>query len=372
MPYLHIGQPLQEQPSAFQSLASGLGQGIGGGLQALANMKLNQIQSQYAQQARQSQLAPVLKQLGLPQEYAALPDDLLQQVFKQQQQQQLAQSEFQTLQSLLGQQSGVSQQASMGGQPQMNQGQQIPTQAQALPSTGMLTPGKALPTAQFLEGRRQFEQKEGRIKTKDIREALKPIREVEQSADKQIDALDRLVELSDQDLRSGTGQQLLSKAGLGNLWLNPASQEAQAISNKLVVELAEKLKGNLSDKDILFLKQSVPTLFNSPDGIKRIAKMMKLGSQGEKAYAEEFRNIVKKEGGLSVDSEDRAYAAARKKQEVYKKKILNEIESGSTKQISVGQEFEKLPQPSLFGEGAEIESSTGQKMRVVNGKWKKV
>ena len=218
----------------------------------------------------------------------------------------------------------LSQLGPIQGLPQVDQFSQQQVQQQAQPAAPAIPPVKRLTPAE-----RIAQSKFRAANVKEVRAALAPIREQEKIADQQISNLDRIIELSDKDIRSGAGQQTLQRLGLGNFFLNPNSQEVQSISNRLVLDLAQKMKGSLSDKDIRFLQSATPSLANTPAGMKRLAKMMKLGAQSDKFYAEEFKKIIGKEKRLDVDTEDRAYEASKKRLDKMRDKIIQEVEKDS-------------------------------------------
>jgi len=167
-------------------------------------------------------------------------------------------------------------------------------------------------------------------KEKVARVEYKELRDLSQSADDKITSLKQLSRMAQTGkLQTGVVPDILQKLGFGAL-LNPESKEYRTTSNRLVLELAKDLKGNLSDKDINFLNESIPSLANSPGGIQKISAMLVLKERIAALPYQMAKKIVKENNGSVpfniLDLADEQSEIARN---AYKNIILD-IASGKT------------------------------------------
>lgn len=109
---------LPRKPTWGEALGSGLGQGLGAGMQALASMKLQELQ-----QARQSALlAPLAKQYNLPPEFGTYPQQVQLQLLKQASEKETMKGLQPFLNELLGQSAAIG----AGPSPEASIGQMQP------------------------------------------------------------------------------------------------------------------------------------------------------------------------------------------------------------------------------------------------------
>lgn len=350
-------QILPPEPNFGGELGSALGQG----LQALAQYKLNRkLQTEERERAkkekeetRQSK-AKALKPhfpdrteeelLGM----ADLDDSIVKELYRQEQ----LKPQRAAVQNILGMQASPMQPATApGGIPNVNVNPNIAALAAGQPQQ-MTQPSKLerlfaeapqlakeyapIIQAQETEAGRERRHKEKielekeQFATKQAAPFLKEVRDENKSAESKIHDLNRLIQLADTGkLRTGPAQQLLSKVGFGSLGLSPESQEAQSISNQLVLDFAKDMKGSLSDKDIQFLRQMVPSLFNTEEGMKRLANAIKLKEEAKKERYKVSRELRKEHKMLPADFADLVEEKAESRIKKLADQALSELQKES-------------------------------------------
>lgn len=123
-----------------------------------------------------------------------------------------------------------------------------------------------------------------------------------QSARSQMANLNTLERLSDKAF-SGTGAgafkffaKLADQIGMDIEGLSE-SEVFNAVASSLTLDKAGQMSGALSDKDIAFLKETVPALSQTPEGRKRLIKIMKATNQRLIDYGKEAAKYRKERGG---------------------------------------------------------------------------
>lgn len=114
-----------------------------------------------------------------------------------------------------------------------------------------------------------------------------------------ISTLNQMEKLIDKAGYMGTG------AGIASVWnevgdkkASAATQKFQSLSNQIVLSLAEKLKGALSDKDINFLMKTAPNIYNTKQGNKEIIKHLRTAAERAQEHAIELKKWVDNGGSV--------------------------------------------------------------------------
>jgi hypothetical protein len=265
MAFIELGR---REPEFQEQLGSSLGAGISSALQQLAQGRIEGLKRQ--------QTAKGLEALNFTPEQAQqlsmLPESTLAQLIKSHQQQQ----NYQKLGSLLGGKQIPQGGGGMGDEfAQQNLSQLSPEDLQnALISEGGVDPNTAAKLAETrLKG-----AKEEREVSAEARKYSAPFEERREASDNNIRDYNMLIDLAKTgELRTGTGRRVL---GLLNLedWGQGYKSE---LASKLVARLAQNVKAAFGTGTRItnFLEQtfqrSLPTLWNSAEGIILISKMSK-------------------------------------------------------------------------------------------------
>jgi len=346
------------QVIADSSAGGRLGAALGTGLQELARNKLEHVQSQHAKAQSAQAYKPYFGQ-GIsnllanvsPEERKVLlqnPEALmkLSQLFEQQQGQQGQQGPMQqeeqqqqggmgALQQqapnlnaadFLGQntnplmrqalsQAQVSpealmsmlQQQQQGGQQQQaspqQQPQQVPQQQSNFDQEKARLLGEAFTSPHERREKEKLELKKsdiGRKNNKEVREYLKPGDEKVLAARKNIRDYDLLEKLAKTgQLRSGGAYQLLSKVGLEDFNVNNATQVAKKLSQRLAQNASTAFGPGARITNYLekTFQGSLPSLWNTAEGIIRISQINKLVDQGIELEQNIRRDLIKENKG---------------------------------------------------------------------------
>jgi len=153
---------------------------------------------------------------------------------------------------------------------------------------------------------------------------LKALRETAQDAETKLNTYKELAGYAKSgELMTGPAIPLLRKYNLEDLVLNPTSRQFQAAVNRLVLEAAKDLKGNLSDKDILFLQQTMPSLSNTPEGLAKLLNILTLKEHLKILPYEEAKNITAKTKTSPRNISDLAYDRSEKERKTYGRMIAD-------------------------------------------------
>jgi hypothetical protein len=308
--------------SVGTEIGTGLGSVLGGGLQNLANIKLQQLM----QQQQQMRGIPGLTSLGFSpeqaQSLAALDPQLQREVVKQKLAGPSNELFAQSLSQALGGQGPMTQQdalmqALQGSAGQAGAQQQAPAQAQQQQQAGALNipaglkPQQALQLAQLGLQRQQVASKEARADQMAVDKETLPFYKdtIKQAhAAKNNDKrLNRMEELIKTGKLSGTGFNSLIKTlshGIFGFGIdlsglnNPESQEFEKLSNDFIKEAKEIFGGGrLTDADLAAYLKTVPTLLLSNEGKLRVMNNMRQFNEAAKIKDNALREVIKANGG---------------------------------------------------------------------------
>lgn len=143
------------------------------------------------------------------------------------------------------------------------------------------------------------------------------------------------------ELQTGAGPELLKKIGWEAL-LNPDTQQYKMLMNKNILNLAKDMKGNLSDKDVNFLTQTVANLMMTPQGIAKGLRISMLMSK-MKQLPYEYANTYTDSGAKNLQGiGHKAWQATKQDRDAYGKLALK---------LARGEAFkmQKLPDGTLQG-----------------------
>lgn len=136
----------------------------------------------------------------------------------------------------------------------------------------------------------------GRKASKEVRDYLKPYEDKVIAAKKNIRDYDLLIKLAEGgDLRSGRAYQLLSKIGLEDFNVNDATQVAKKLSARLAQNSQTAFGPGARITNYLekTFQGSLPSLWNTPEGIIKISKINKLVDEGAELEQDIRRDILK-------------------------------------------------------------------------------
>ncbi len=140
----------------------------------------------------------------------------------------------------------------------------------------------------------------GRKNNKEVREYLKPGDEKVLAARKNIRDYDLLEKLAKTgELRSGGAYQLLSKIGLEDFNVNNATQVAKKLSQRLAQNASTAFGPGARITNYLekTFQGSLPSLWNTAEGIIRIAQINKLVDQGIEQEQNIRRDLIRENKG---------------------------------------------------------------------------
>lgn len=351
-----------------------IGTGLGGALEELAQMKANQLMEHNKGQGLQAlRFSP--EEAG---PLSKLPNELLLPLIKQKALEPLYRGEAELYAQLTGQPAPDMQNIPGIQQPQQPgmQETQGPSQIQA-PFPAMLQPGKAIPLAQFQQQKKIGEEKLAMQKSKDVREFSKPYIEKAEAARANIRDYDQLIKLAESGkLRAGNMAVLLDKVGLTGLNRNYETQ----VADKLVARLAQNARVAFGSGSRItnYLEQvfqrSLPTLFNTPEGIVAVSKLNKLADEASIIKDDARKQIIKESKGLiPPDIDDlisqRAQPLIAPLEEQALAIASNPVKS-QQKTFAVNQTLDTLPS-AADNPGMELEADNGEILVSKNGAWVK-
>lgn len=365
-----------DKPSLAALTGQSLGTGLGQGLQMLAENRLNQIRQREAAM-RQSQGIQAL--LGLSPEVAQqavyAPEKVLQEYAKQQLKAPQQAAYLEALNTLLGgQQQAATEQQPISEQAQAQEAiSEKLTQPTALKIPKGISEQQATKLAELglkqKHEQRQIEMEE----SKEARAFSKPYREAAKSAANDIRDYNALIKIAP-TLRAGSKQQMLDKLGLGDFY-RPYTNE---LATKLMGRLAQNVKGVFgSDSRVTnYLEQvfqrSIPSLWNTPEGIIAISEINKLAAEGrieENKIRQQYLKETK--GKIPYNAEDIIDERMAPILENLEKKTMDIMQHVVTKQPYVGLKQKSLPDPSTTPIGAEG-IWNGKKVRNTGLKWEEI
>lgn len=302
--------------SVGTEIGTGLGAALGGGLQNLANLKLQQLM----QQQQQMRGIPGLTSLGFSpeqaQSLAALDPQLQREVVKQKLAGPSNELFAQSLSQALGGQGPMTQQDSLMQALQGGINPQQALQQSAQPGNSQinipagLKPQQALQLAQLGLQRQQFANKESRAEQMAADKETLPfyrdtIKEAH-SAKNNDKRLNRMEELIKTGKLSSTGfNSLLKTASKGIFGFgvdlsglnNPESQEFEKLSNDFIKEAKSIFGNRLTDADLNAFLKTVPTLLLSNEGKLRVMNNLRQFNAAAQIKDAALRDVIKQNGG---------------------------------------------------------------------------
>ncbi len=213
------------------------------------------------------------------------------------------------------------------------------------------------------------ERKENKNLDKEARDFSAPYIEAAKKAELNRRDYQQIIKLAESgDLRSGNMQRLLDDLGLGDFLRNEKTQEAA----KIFARLQQNVSGVFGNNSRItnFLEQtfqrSLPTLWNTPEGIIAISKLNMLADEGAIVRNDIRKGLLGKTGGkLSYDITDKIEELARPKLDKLEQKAMSIVSTPIDKNqqpLKLGSKFASLPDPKRYPKGAEISNKkTGQK-----------
>jgi hypothetical protein len=268
-----------------QSFGSGLAQGFGSGLQALAQQKLQQVQQRNLGQKLQEGYGFKPEEA---QAFAELPPELQKIAFKEKQ-------------AAPGRQA-YAQALGLGGQE--------PSGLQNANQLAGLTERQASEVAKLRQQERHFETKLKVAEQKEAdKETLPYYKEITKEAvsarnnDKRLDRMEQLINAG--KLAGPTTNALIDTAAKGIFGIgidlsglqNADTQEFNKISKDFLKEAKSIFGARLTDTDVKFFLQTVPTLLNSDEGKKRVIFNLKSFNEAAKIRKQVADEIIEQNNG---------------------------------------------------------------------------
>lgn len=400
MAFIELGR---REPGIGEKLGTSLGTGLSAGLQQLAQDRIANLQRQQTAQGLQAlKFTPQQAQ-----QLSMLPQPILQQVVKQQQQQQ-AYSRLGEMLGMGGVGSPRPQQVPGGQQMQQQPGmeeavdyaqesvpERSPSELQNLLLSQGIDPSTASKMAEIhakdIKEARES-RKERREVTAEARKILAPYRarsEAGANDKRDYTLLGKLAKTG--MLRSGIQKQLMSLVGVDKWNENVPTQ----IAEKLIGRLKQNVGGAFGPGTRItnylesVFQQSLPTLWNSAEGIQALSEMNALlgdlNIESEK-IAEHLLTKYKNEIPLDFETQVRnALSDKRDAAEAKIEKIAMDAVAGNKKirktrgdqpktgeepqKFAAGQKTSKLPDAKSFAEGEGFELKSGGKVISVKGQW---
>jgi hypothetical protein len=366
-----------KDPMDWQSaLASGLGSSLGGGLQTLAQTKLNQVQQRNQQQR--------FEKAGYPQQLAGFLSN-----FNPDQQIKLINNLWQSggipQEGMSEQQEGIQQQNPQL-QPQ-EQSQQFPEVQQAFQQVQQAPQiNKPQTAAQILSGKPRREQREDeklniakqklanaqrkqehneRIEAfKNTEGIRKEIYKQAQQAREGLRTAEEMEELEKEGLDSPGYIKFLKNADLdiSNL-KNAATQQFEKLAAQSIRGIKEVFGGKVSNLELQAWQASIPSLLQSPEGRKRVLSDIKYLNGAKIAYMDASKEIIKKNNNRPPDDlleqiDDKIGKKLDELTKKFKEDLAKPVPGGQNKIVTV---LQALAGKALGGilSGAKSTASSG-------------
>lgn len=217
------------------------------------------------------------------------------------------------------------------------------------------------------------EEKSAADVRREAREYLAPYETAHEKGQKNIKRNQHLIALADKgDLRAGTLSKALHKIGLDDFFQNVDTQVAKkSLAAQAQNAGAAFNTSRLTNLDVNLFKQSLGTLWNTPEGLKAIARIniYEQKAQDAKLYAR--RAIIReKNGKIPHDIEALSEERAQPELEKYAKKSMDVVTGEANKKLSKNtfNSINDIPKDKLVaGKTMAINSETGKK-EIFNGK----
>lgn len=335
----------------------GVSSALQSGLDLLQQHRMNQLTSKAQQEQQRQQQSNVAGSLSkfnvspdIAQAIAALPPKM----------QEAALQNLPILQRLSQpQQQG---QEPMGVQQSIQQLQQQPAESEF---AGLFTSPHERREEEKLGLKRQ---QVGQQAAKDTRKFSEPYREKASASESNIRDYDLLSHIAKKgDLRAGNSAQLLDKLGLQGFNRNFNTQ----LADKLIARLAQNARGAFGSGSRItnYLEQvfqrSLPTLWNTPEGIIAISEINKRADQLNIVKDNLRKKLVNEwKGNIPFNADDIIDDLAKPEQQKLEKEALD-IANNATQVAS--KVFDELPDASKFS-GKRIRDKDSGKVLKSNGK----
>jgi hypothetical protein len=193
---------------------------------------------------------------------------------------------------------------------------------------------EATPQVQVGSGEKEEEKAIGKARG----QAFAGIQEQARGANKTLSTLNSLDKLSE---KAFSGALVDAKVGLGKIATAfgvdveglPESEAFTALANSLTLDKAGQLSGALSDKDIAFLQNSVPQLSQTPEGRKKLIKIMRDVANIEKQLAKDASQYKNEKGSFDQVGFEDWVKTKRGDQDMLSKYFEGQFTPGSEAEI---------------------------------------
>jgi hypothetical protein len=376
--------------SAGGKLGSTLGSALAGGLQALAQSKMQGYQQQRTLHG--------LNSMGFtPQEssfYSQNPQ-LLELALKQKQESKYNQGLYNLLSGLGQQQGSISQEVNPTTgipTPSVNGGnmgglgalRQFSDQAQIRPQDAFKLVGlqqaqranesresianqRLQQAERFHQDTQEQKKLEHNLKVNAItKPERKEILTAAKSAKENIARLDRMQTLSDKGkLNSPLYVEFLKKTGLDIPALtNPDTQEFKKLEVDFLRDAKNIFGSRVTNYEMSTFLKAIPSLSQSPEGRSRVIRNLKLFNEGSLARADALKNIIKEnKGTIPLDLAEQVEERTAPETD----RLLNEFRTGQ--EGSVKRSFEMLPNPSSLNGRRIRDKETGKILQSNGQEW---
>ncbi len=322
-------------PTPGQRIGTGLGKGVGSGLEMLLATKVEEM--------KRKKMDAAAQQLGIP---PGLSPELQKEYLKQSGQNQ----KLQKLQQLFGGQQqrageGIPAESGTAGKPSPEEVLQI----------GAIDPN----LGRIVQSQIESDKREVASRFKETKETRKEILSQARGAQESNMRLDRMEKLNEKgELINPVFNALLGKIGLDIPALkNPDSQEFEKISNDMFKGIREIFGARILSIEIDTFLKTIPTLMQSSEGKRRVIRNLKIINEGADIRRNAMKEIMKENQGTPP------YDLAEQIDERISPELdimAQEFVGSSAEQGKV----EKVPDV--------INKKTGERLEWVDGKWRKV
>lgn len=173
------------------------------------------------------------------------------------------------------------------------------------------------------------------------KEERKEINDKAKEARRDLQDLDRLEELEKEGKLNTPGYvEFLERSGFNiPALMEPGSQEYNKIVNNFVRGAKSVFSGRITNQELEQYMRTLPGLSMSPEGRKRVIANLRMLKQGDVAYSETAREIIKENRGippldLVEQLEDRVGPKLDKIAINFRKNLLKEVPKGQNKLIT--------------------------------------
>ena len=212
------------------------------------------------------------------------------------------------------------------------------------------------PRALLPEIRKQLNEREDKLdkiagdRRKIYAKELQDLSSRKKNASRDIQDLNRLLELEDEGLISAGYAEFLERSGFDiPALMNPASQEFKKLTQSFIRKAKEYFGGRITNREMQQFMKTIPTLSQSPEGRKRVIAQMKNVAEAELETYKTAQKIIKKNSGIPpIDLFERVDSLMEEKRKSLSEKFRKELKKMS-KESKKKSNFSQIGLPGQQG-----------------------